>query len=395
MTVIPQSSRLARSRAVSWPWSYAGVATGERDLRLDLLRGYCLFAMTIDHVAGPQSWLYRVSAAWAIQLVSAAECFVFISGVVAGLVYQGVIAAEGLRGATVRIFKRIGKLYGVVVGLTLFYLALGYLFPTFFGDYWSDNPLETLVGALTLRYDPTGLFAMYILFLALVPLLFFAIGEGKTWLVLVCSALVWVGNLAFPHYFETPFSLYFRFGSWQFIFVTGLVLGYHRAKLLELVRRWCPVYTGYAVLITLLALALLRFNGAVQAGSWDGALPGLSGPLPAPVYQEGGLSEALYDNVRLPPARMFTAFVYIQVFLLLVHYCYQPLRAALGWLLLPLGQASMYVYTMHLLVVYLLLPLIPGFFAIPEPFYGFALFGVVLTLWAMVKTRFLFFLIPR
>ena len=61
----------------------------------------------------------------------------------------------------------------------------------------------------------------------------------------------------------------------------------------------------------------------------------------------------------------------------------------------PSRQASLYVYAMHLVVVYLLLPLFPGFYSIPEPLYGLALFGIVLLLWAMVKTRFLFFLVPR
>lgn len=382
-------------RCFAWPWSYHGEVGEGRDLRLDLLRGYCLFAMTIDHVEGPSSWLYRISAAHAIQLVTAAEIFVFISGTVTGLVYQSVIATDGFRDATIRLFSRIGKLYAVVLGLALFYLVLGYLVPGSFGDYRSEDPVDTLVGALTLRYDPSGLFAMYILFLASSPLLLFALEEGKTWHLLGASVLVWLGNLAYPHYFETPLPLYFQFGSWQLIFVLGLVAGYHRARLAALAGRWRSAAFAYVALVAVLAMVLLRLNGAIQAGEFDGALPGLSGPVPETVYEEGGLVYVIYDNVRLPPPRLFTALVYVQVFLLLVHFFYRLLSATLGRLLIPLGQASLYVYTMHLVVVYVLLPLVPGFYEIPGPFYGFALLGVVLLLWAMVRTRFLFFLIPR
>ena len=34
----------------AWPWTYA--AESSRDLRLDLLRGFCVFAMIADHVGG-------------------------------------------------------------------------------------------------------------------------------------------------------------------------------------------------------------------------------------------------------------------------------------------------------------------------------------------------------
>ena len=51
---------------------------GSRDLRLDLLRGYAVFAMVIDHVAGA-SPLYLLSGGNRFS-TSAAEGFVFLSG---------------------------------------------------------------------------------------------------------------------------------------------------------------------------------------------------------------------------------------------------------------------------------------------------------------------------
>ena len=115
--VQPSPVAAAQSNPTAAAEPHARPRTVDRDLRLDLLRGFCLFAMTIDHVEGRESWIYAISPAHAIQLVTAAECFVFISGVVAGLVYGSVAASHGLRRAATRVFSRIGKLYAVIVGL--------------------------------------------------------------------------------------------------------------------------------------------------------------------------------------------------------------------------------------------------------------------------------------
>ena len=54
--------------------SYAMVpeAKGKRDLRIDLLRGFCVFVMIVDHVGGETSWLYALTGGNRLY-VSAAE----------------------------------------------------------------------------------------------------------------------------------------------------------------------------------------------------------------------------------------------------------------------------------------------------------------------------------
>src|ERR687894_1954450 len=80
-------------------WRY--VAEGKRDLRFDLLRGFAVFAMVVDHLGGA-SWLYALTGGNRF-LVSAAEGFVLISGVVAGIVYGARARAGGLRATTPRL----------------------------------------------------------------------------------------------------------------------------------------------------------------------------------------------------------------------------------------------------------------------------------------------------
>src|SRR4051812_21973732 len=101
-------------------WRYAG---GKRDLRLDLLRGFAALTMIIDHVGGKDSLLYTISGGDRF-FVSAAEGFVFISGLVMGIVYAGLIARKGLRAALTKGAKRVGTLYALTVILGLVFAAL-------------------------------------------------------------------------------------------------------------------------------------------------------------------------------------------------------------------------------------------------------------------------------
>jgi len=80
------------SNGLSWPWTY--VAESSRDLRLDLLRGFCVFAMIADHVGG-DSYAHAITGAGEF-FISAAEGFVFLSGFVMGMVYSGIVQKAGL-----------------------------------------------------------------------------------------------------------------------------------------------------------------------------------------------------------------------------------------------------------------------------------------------------------
>src|ERR671939_470974 len=68
-----------------------------RDPRLDLLRGFCVFAMIVDHVGGA-SWLYAVTGGNRGP-ITAAEGFVFLSGLVLGIVSRQRLLKAGLGGA--------------------------------------------------------------------------------------------------------------------------------------------------------------------------------------------------------------------------------------------------------------------------------------------------------
>ena len=105
-------------------WSYYRTVdvASRRDLRLDLLRGFCIFAMVVDHFGG-DSWLYAITGGNRFY-VSAAEGFIFISGFVMGQAYRNKRDRSGLTAAMTDALRRARTLYIATVALTLIFSVL-------------------------------------------------------------------------------------------------------------------------------------------------------------------------------------------------------------------------------------------------------------------------------
>src|SRR5579859_4066681 len=120
-----------RTGGFAWPWAYA--ADTSRDLRLDLLRGFCVFAMIADHVGGA-SFVHWLSGAGE-YFVSAAEGFVFLSGFVMGMVYRGVVDTEGLTAAVKKALGRSWTLYKLTIAVTLVFALELFFYEYDFGPF--------------------------------------------------------------------------------------------------------------------------------------------------------------------------------------------------------------------------------------------------------------------
>jgi len=391
--VRPAKSTIAvnPSFRLNWPFSYNRNKGGGRDTRLDLLRGFCLFVMAIDHIGvfGPDSWLYVLTGKGEF-FISAAEGFVFISGLVMGIVYCKVIAKEGLGKATAKIFSRVVKIYWLTVGLTLFFTALATYTDL---KLWAErdwitikDPIELVIASLTLHnaYHGSSIMVMYVLFLGLAPLVFYMLSQGKVWMVVGISWLIWLGNLYYPDQFSIPFQSNFPFAAWQTLFVTGLVIGYYREQLANLLKPgwrlvYCAVVSSVAVLF--LALFIIDKTGTAQQTFLN-------------EVDYKPLLADMSDKGKLPLPRIFGVFLYFQAFYLLVTWLWLPLQKAIGWFLIPIGEAGLYVFSLHLVLIVLIYN-IPGFLNLPYVYYGLAELAAVTLLWVAVKTRFLYNIIPR
>ena len=137
---------MSRVRYLQLPWGpYVAPGSG-RDERIDLLRGFAVVAMVVDHIAGP-SWLYSITGGNRFY-TSAAEGFIFISGLVMGLVYQRLIERDGVGPSLWRALA----LYLITVTLTFFFVPTSELL----GLHWAQgvdfrDPAAFIVSVLTLH----------------------------------------------------------------------------------------------------------------------------------------------------------------------------------------------------------------------------------------------------
>lgn len=364
-------------RRVLLGWQYSG---GKRDLRFDLLRGWAVVAMVADHIGGARSWLYLLTGGDRF-FVSAAEAFVFLSGLLMGLVHGGLLRRGQVAQALTKVLHRAGTLYAVSVGLTLLTAAL----PLALGLSWAPDVtdvglVEYVVGVLTLHRTAwlTDIPLLYtLLILAAEPVLLL-LEHGHTRLVLAASWGLWAVWQRWPQQADIwPIAdnHLFHVSAWQVLFMTGLVIGYHRQAL----DRQFAAAAG---------LRALLCAGAVLSGALWLHGTGLA-PLTrlTPWAEAGEVQARLFAKADVRVGRLLV-FAALSVFAYaLVTMAWRPLARALGWLLLPLGQHALNAYVLHLFVVGTLVGLRSRLLgAEPRPIWANTLLqlGGILLVWGLI-----------
>ncbi len=322
-----------------WPFAYiAGVG---RDARLDWLRGYCLFMMIVDHVGGitgnvaGSSWLYALTGGTRYY-ATAAEAFYLISGVTLGL----ISSRESARDSTRRIYTRAFHLYRTALMLSLTFGAVAFWTNgSYFGrwSFESSSALSFAFRALTLRAETggAGILVLYVLFMIVTPGALWLFRKNLAWLALLASGLVYIASQLVPQLRNQPFAVYFDVLPWQILFFGGLALGFHRAKLVQFFSSIPRVRTVLEIAVVALALVFLVIH-ATEYRVWPG-LPALLEPMEA-----------------LPFARLALAMLSMLAAYILLSWFWNPLRAVFGWLLEPLGRASLWSFTIHFYVILIL-----------------------------------------
>ena len=369
-------------------------ASNRRDLRVDLLRGFCIFAMVVDHFGG-DSWLYAITGGNRFY-VSAAEGFIFISGFIMGQAYRAKRDRSGLPAAMGDALRRARTLYVATVAMTLIFSAL-FLYTDI--ALWTgrdfglgiDSWQEIVVASLTLHYTyhGTDILAMYALLLMVAPLILLLLTIGEWYMVLIPSWLVWMAYQFYPEEAAVPWYIRhgenFPIAAWQVLFVTGHVLGFYRDNLTEWLHRFNPLRVVVVALGAAITLGLISLAWGAQNGFFD--------------IDPNILDESFF-KVPLRPARIVAFLSVAIVGYTSATYLWVPIRKALGWLMLPLGQRALYCYIVHFFLIVLVYNLAPTLAALPgeppeEVLTTLLQMAVVLLLWGMVRTRVLFGIVPN
>lgn len=259
---------------------------------LDGFRGYFLLFMMIAHVAGTLNAPIGALSHHSIGWVEDAQGFVFLSGLVVGLVYGKRLLRKGYDVMARGIWTRVGTLYRyqalMVVGFlcaTLLAAALTGTVPGALRSYADEPVVFTGLSLLLVGSSMhMGILPMYIFYLLATPLLLVLFARGHGIAVAVTSALLWLvaqtGTFDMLQYpvegwlaamgHETNIGIYFDIFAWQVLYVGGLYAGWLMATdRLDLSRLQRPEMTGVAAVGFVGFLALMVFDFAVR-GEWFG-----------------------------------------------------------------------------------------------------------------------------
>jgi len=363
----------------------------KRDLRLDYLRGFAVFVMVVDHFGGT-SWFYYLTGNNQF-FTSGAEAFVLISGMVVGLVYGNIARREGLRVAMLKALQRAWTLYKLTIVMTLALAVLSDLFDLPWAkDVDLGDPIAFVVRVILLQqtYYLADIPMLYTFLMALAPVGLWLLYTRRTRWLMFLALLVWAGFqyidsqeiIILPIVGNTTFHP----AAWQLIFFWAMAFGYHRNVIFERIRdlpRW-----PYFLLATLLFFWLLHLYSSDMA-ALKRLYPGLD---------VERIVSTLFSKSHVAPGRMLATAIVFQFAYLVLTYFWLPFERGLGWLLMPLGQNSLYSYTMHVVIIggfYAILPYLPGNVTERGTLNTLLQLGVLFLMWWLVKRQFAFDIVPR
>lgn len=349
-----------------------------RDFALDLLRGYFLVVIVIDHLRFASNPLYLLSGKQSLW-VTAAEGFVLISGFLVGMLRGDEARHDGLTIAARHLLRRAG-----VLALWCALMTIGFRAISELTGYWpavpnADAPgtfAEYSVGAMLLRltYGDHNLLAAYAIYLAAAPLALGAMLRGHTATVLAASITLW--GIAYRYQLAWSNSVQADL-CWQLLFVVGMAAGFHRA---EIGRRWralSPQARGAVPVVAALAVSGIIVGSLVR--------------FPEGHHYSTHFEGFAFDRDRLGPGRAACAVVFVASLYMLARTFEQRLVPTVGRLLIPLGQASLYVYIVQSIATFTLVDR-----TLDDPWQALVITTtVVVAIWLMVKHRVLFRVIPR
>lgn len=366
-----------------------------RIIALDLLRGYFLVSIILNHLQWYPNLLDWVAARGTL-LVSAAEGFFMISGILLGIVRGRKLADQPFRVSAMLVISRGLKLYIVAVILMLLFHFIGWFFLDNPGLKPGIRPIdqpfgEILFGALSLQYlyGWADFLRLYAIFMLISPLAMWLLRKGRWYIVIASSIALWaLFPLALAHTSKSAELLMPI--SWQLIFFTGLVIGYHWIDVQQWWQTRSRAFKRSLQIPTLsIAAATLLVNLYLVIAPNLGLLPASFNATYDVIHN------TIFNKQELPWPRLILFGLWFTLGLTIFMRFEKGIQKWFGWLLMPFGTNSLYVYILHAVIIF-----IAHLFIAPDTSHNIIinLFGSLLVLsliFVAVKTRFLFKIIPR
>ena len=342
-------------------WRYS--LPGNRDLRIDFMRGIALVMMVVAHTEVMS--IFNIFTWERFGLTTGAEGFVILSGFMLGMLNRARLQKAVLLTISWGLYLRAWKIYRVNIIIILSFLLLGYLpfinlfevthfTDRFSGTSWSLYPVTPQIKEtwfniiLYLQIGPhqTQILGLYIFLLLLSPLFLGMLHKGKVYWLLGFSLLVYCCWQRWPvRVTPSQFEFAFPLLAWQFIFVLGMSSGWYKEELLSFAR----TPAGKVAIVALVIVALLL--GFVAQNHTNPFMPPALLMHVIPPAEFNAFYHTWAAKNGLGPIRVLNDISLMVAVYLLLTWCWQPLYRLAGWFLIPLGQRSLYTFILHVYVV--------------------------------------------
>ncbi len=378
-----------------------------RDLRIDFLRGLVMLVVITVHL---EYFSLLAMFAWErIGLISSAEGFVALSGLVVGIVYRKKLYKDGFIPTAQKLLARAFQLYRVNIAVILSIALLGLLpfVDVYEVTHWmspggrspayalypppSTPWYKVLIQALLLKIGPHQfqVIGLYVVLMGCAPAALYVMYKGKTrWLLALSWGLYIINQFINFRLTGARFEWAFPILTWQLLFFNCMAAGFYRDAITDYFSDYKTRFFLTVAVVLSLWFTFMAFNNP-STNFW---------PWPQLSIIDPGLFQALYELAfqknKLGIGRIVNNLaLYIVAYSLLTHY-WSVFNKTLGWLLIPLGQASLYVFIVHVYFVLLVSNTpIPSY----DNFYLNTLvhIGSILAIWYMVKNQVFYKIIPR
>ncbi len=324
-------------------------SSDKRILPIDLVRGFLLFVIIVDHVEFFPS-LYDLVTGRGRMYVSAAEGFFLTSGFIVGYIYRKRLS-NGLAYVCKKIWSRAAKFYLLSVGLTLMftYWALKSHHPGIkYGLPPNPDWHHIISQTLTLQYSFgwADFLPRYAVFMAIAPLAVFLLYKRLWWAVLALSVSAWLLR-------DQNFFL-----SWQIVFFPGIVIGWHWDAIINYLRQLSHSVKR-RLTITLLTTAFVTLALSYASVYFLTLLNQNQPKLPVWLMHFTLHWNAFNDKLwvysqkwTLGPLRLAFFASWFAATMLLVNRLQKQINYYTKGFLALLGRNSLFVYVLHAIVIF-------------------------------------------
>ncbi len=357
MNNIPEMKPMA-SFMKKWQYPTDG---GKRDLRIDFIRGFVMLILIVVHIN--MTSVYNYIAWERFGAVTGAEGFVLLSGLILGFLSRLRMEHDGFGSTVNKQYNRAFLLYRTSLAVILSVLIINFIpfidakaamtFTTYGGKVYSLYPDlsvfsqyhdKIIAKFFLLRYGPHQfqILGLYVILLMFSPFILWLLSKKKVGVVLALSWIIYFGNNGF-HVRPTgaQFEYAFPILTWQILFVHGLVIGYYRNEVWNFFHSKKGAWLFGFTFILFLGFLFFTYNNPLSQIPSYLRLHFIDPDTFRSIYKD------FFPKNTLGIGRLLNDYAVLIVSYAMLSYLWKPINKVFGWFFIPIGQASLYVFILH------------------------------------------------